>query len=208
MNAKELIIEQKRAELGEVLCELVDNIKCGSVPIGFVHWFGITHYWDYDTTERICYCVDNGEIAGRIIDCIFLQAETYTIRPPALYKRRCEALKKLLQFSLSQEGTPASTKYEFLEDERVEEALKTLENVDGYAGKMVIDRTQTPWKASCNPDWGKVRQLLCEKYGIEIPWKDWGELIGVKGETLRSAYNHSGQTSSQSKIVTALNKLK
>ena len=204
MNAKELIIKQKRAELGEALCELVDNIKCGSVQIGFVHWFGMTHYWDYDTTERICYCVDNGEIASRIIDCIFLQAETYTIQPPALYKRRCEALKKLLQFSLSQCGTPAGANYEFLNDERVEEALKILENVDGYAGRKVIDRTQTPWKASCSPDWGKVRQLLCNKYGVEITWEAWGKLIGVKGETLRSAYNKSGSTARQSKIVTAL----
>lgn len=220
MNAKEIIINQKRAELGAELCGLVDNIRSGNVQIEFVHWYGMTNFWDYDTTERICYCVDNGEIAAAIIDCIFVQAGTYRTQPPVKYKRRCEALKELLTMAIK---PPASGGVvnggntttidnfavpQYLTENKGEEALKTLEATTGYGNKPVLDRSKTPWVVSSMSDWGKAAQIITQKLSVEMRWADWANLIGKKAESLRGAYNKSKNTESQTRISNALNKLK
>lgn len=104
---------------------------------------------------------------------------------------------------------PAFEIPQYLQSDKAQKMLKALEETNGYNDKPVLDRSNTPWGYSSQPDWGFAAKTIVEKLGVTMRWKDWAGLIGKDSKKLQKAYNKSSQsTDSKNKITNALKSIK
>lgn len=216
-----------------------DSLNKGvAVDLDAQDWQKITEGWKFDLMQDIICNIDTPENIKKVMDCLLSLSAKGAIEPPDSFLNECwgwctfhsavlesqqpaepaeeqtaePAEEQPAEPTEEQTAEPENNTFsipQYLQSYKAQKMLKALEETNGYNDKPVLDRSNTPWGYSSQPDWGFAAKTIVEKLGVTMHWKDWAGLIGKDPKKLQKAYNKSSQsTDSKNKITNALKSIK